>query len=227
MSEQAKHHSNYTVSNYKGEYMKKCVFSLNLFLIITISNVILYGSATNDIKLFTQGKRVTYSTKNNPKAKGLEISLEYPISWKAEEGQRPNIVQKFTGFDDLNNLVQVILSIKDIPLNEKKPHNEREILNTIKNMVNTSGGSCLEIGSTKIENEDAYWVIYNLITERANLRLRAKIMMYIFLYDNKYIQFQCIIGGITSDPTIDQRFIDYMPVFQLIMNSIIFTDKWR
>jgi len=207
--------------------MKKCIFSLNIFLIITISNVILYGSAINDIKLFTQGKRVTYSTKNNPKAKGLEISLEYPISWKAEEGQRPNIVQKFTGFDDLKNPVQILLLIKDIPINEKIPQNKREILNTIKDIVNTSGGSYIESGSTKIENEDAYWVIFNQITERANLRLRAKILMYIFFYNNKYIHFQCIIGGITSDSTIDKRFKDYIPVFQLIMNSIIFTDKWR
>src|SRR5262245_49354173 len=44
---------------------------------------------------FTQGKTAKFSTKGHPKSKGAVFTIKYPQSWSAEEGERPNIVQKF------------------------------------------------------------------------------------------------------------------------------------
>jgi len=53
-----------------------------------------------------------YDTKNHPKAKGIWATIRYPTGWEAKEGERPNIVQKFSG--DYNGLfVMLALQIKD------------------------------------------------------------------------------------------------------------------
>lgn len=43
----------------------------------------------------TDRKTVPYTSEGNPKAKGVNFSLSAPISWRQNEGDRPNIVQKW------------------------------------------------------------------------------------------------------------------------------------
>lgn len=50
-----------------------------------------------------------FDTKNHPKAKGVWLTVRYPTGWEAREGERPNIVQKFSG--DYNDMY-VILSLQ-------------------------------------------------------------------------------------------------------------------
>jgi hypothetical protein len=53
-----------------------------------------------------------YDTKNHPKAKSVWVTIRYPTGWEAKEGERPNIVQKFSG--EYNGLfVMLALQIKD------------------------------------------------------------------------------------------------------------------
>lgn len=48
-----------------------------------------------------------FDTKNHPKAKGVWATVRYPIGWQSKEGERPNIVQKFTG--DYNGMYVVLM----------------------------------------------------------------------------------------------------------------------
>lgn len=50
-----------------------------------------------------------FDTKNHPKAKGVWATVRYPTGWQAKEGERPNIVQKFSG--DYNDMF-VVLSLQ-------------------------------------------------------------------------------------------------------------------
>ena len=53
-----------------------------------------------------------FDTKNHPKAKGVWATVRYPTGWQSKEGERPNIVQKFTG--DYNGMfVLLMLQILD------------------------------------------------------------------------------------------------------------------
>jgi hypothetical protein len=48
-----------------------------------------------------------FDTKNHPKAKGVWATVRYPTGWQSKEGERPNIVQKFTG--DYNGMFVVLM----------------------------------------------------------------------------------------------------------------------
>ena len=202
-----------------------CFVILGLLSIVLVA--ITTGSAADDARAFSQGQRTKYNSKDHPKAKGIQITLEYPSTWQAEEGQRPNIVQKFIGKDDLGNSVIVTLMIKKIPFLLrlfKKNWLEEDFL---KEMVTDMGGLYISSGTTKIENENAAWVIFTLSLERAFRKMRIKSIAFIIIYKGRLIQLQCAVGGIQNDPTINQRFNSYVPLFQLIFNSIVFPDKWK
>ena len=40
-----------------------------------------------------------FDTKNHPKSNGLWLAVKYPSSWRAAEGERPHIIQKFDRVD--------------------------------------------------------------------------------------------------------------------------------
>ena len=44
---------------------------------------------------FRQRQITTFNTFGHAKANGLEVSLRFPASWRAEEGRRPHVVQQF------------------------------------------------------------------------------------------------------------------------------------
>ena len=47
-----------------------------------------------------------FDSKNHPKAKGVWATVRYPTGWEVKEGERPNIVQKFSG--DYNDMFVVL-----------------------------------------------------------------------------------------------------------------------
>ena len=50
-----------------------------------------------------------FDTKSHPKAKGVWATVRYPTGWEVKEGERPNIVKKFSG--DYNAMF-VVLSLQ-------------------------------------------------------------------------------------------------------------------
>ena len=53
-----------------------------------------------------------FDTKNHPKAKGVWATVRYPTEWQPKEGERPNIVQKFSG-DYKGLFVMLAIQIMD------------------------------------------------------------------------------------------------------------------
>src|ERR1700741_456100 len=48
---------------------------------------------------FRANQTTQFSSRGQPKSRGLHVTLLYPRSWLAAEGERPHIVQKFTAQD--------------------------------------------------------------------------------------------------------------------------------
>lgn len=186
-----------------------------------------HGTSTDDVRAFTQGQKIKYNCISHPKAKGVNVTVEYPSTWHASEGQRPNIVQKFSGKDISGNLVQAILSIKDLGFLARFAKDEMLKDDFLREMVTDMGGLYERSGTTKIDGENAAWVIHTQDIDNASMKMRMKSLMFVVMYKGKNVQLQCAVGALRNDSTLDARFNDYLPVFQLIGNSIVFPDKWK
>jgi hypothetical protein len=52
-----------------------------------------------------------FDSKNHPKAKGAWFTVKYPASWESKDGERPNIVKKFSG-DYKGYFTQLMVQVK-------------------------------------------------------------------------------------------------------------------
>ncbi len=181
-------------------------------------------------ELLQQGKK-KYSIRTHPKAHGLDISIEYPESWSAEEGIRPHIVQKFTGsvrggiFPMCMVMVQKLPAFAGILMQGEVA---REVFSENLHELLPPGATFIDGSQTKIDGEPGAWTKYYYETERAGMKCGMYTLKYILFYEKKMFVLQCIVGGNVNDPEIlKDAFNTYLPLFQLVGNSIVIHDKWE
>jgi len=169
-----------------------------------------------------------YSTKGHPKAKGVEMRLGYPKGWKQEEGDRPNVVQKFIspkGYADgclgitIGNLPDEAsdLEIKEMFAGE----GPSDIL--------PEGARQISRQHTKIEQLDADIVTYILKAERAGLTVTLHSQNLVFAINRKLVVVNMSFGptgDLVDENDILKRAAHFDLLFKLCINRIVLPAKW-
>jgi len=175
--------------------------------------------------------RVEYNMKLHPKAQGLDISIKFPESWKAEEAVRPHIVQKFTGESKAGIFPSCMLLVRKIPawgsLLLESELGEKALIEYLHEMV-PPNATYLDGGATKFDGESGAWMKYYYQDERAGMRVGMYGLQYILFYNGKMLSVQCCVGGLGEDKVmLEDAFAAYLPVFQMIGSSAVIHEKWR
>lgn len=186
---------------------------------------------TTKTKELLKGPKKSFSSKGHSKARGIDISFEYPASWLAEEGDRPHIVQKILGKEDGPISITCMVYIDDIP-SELSFHLTDETADIFIDGVQEgsvpAGATILDKGKTFIDGEKSGWLKYYDEKERAGQKLSMYSLQYIFFFTGKMISMSCTVGGAVEDKLIlEDAFNSYLPVFQSIANSVVIRNKWN
>ena len=188
-------------------------------------------SQTSELQAFLGGQKTKYSTEGHPKAKGIYITIEYPSHWQRLEGERPNIVQKFRSDASDGLLRMCLIVVKDLP-DMMKQFSSKELSEQmfteegLKEMVSQSG-IFIKGEQTKYDAEPGAWIIFVTRMERAGATIETYYLQHMFIYSGKLVLLQCGVGGlIGSGVKAEQEFTRYLPLFQLLGNSIVIHDKW-
>jgi len=172
----------------------------------------------------------SYSIKSHPKSESLDISIEYPQSWKREEGIRPHIVQKFTGKVAGGISVSCMLIIQKLPAWAGvflKGEIAVEMLSEGFQEMLPPNAHFIDGSTTKIDGEPGAWVKYYYEAERAGMRFGTYCLQYVLFYKDRMFMVECFVGGVTEDKELLQDvFNSYLSVFQMIGNSIVIQEKW-
>lgn len=183
-------------------------------------------SRSKSIIEFTSGKKKVFRSKGHLKAMGIDLSIEYPESWFASEGEQPHLLQNISseggkGFESCIITITkpflggIKLSNKDI-YNALNPNDLKDTL--------PEGTVFIKGERTKIEGLDATWMIYTTKTERAGFKFNIYFLMYTFYHDLKLIQLQFMVGEIDTGKKgeIRKRFDENKTLFVSMANSITF-----
>jgi hypothetical protein len=174
--------------------------------------------------------QVEYNMKLHPKAHGLDISIKYPESWKAEEGIRPHFVKKFIGNPVAGIFPICMLIVKDIPpwgsfFFESKIGDS--LLPEMLSEMAPPEATYIDGGATQIDGESGAWIKCFTPVERAGLSFGVYTLEYLFFYGGKMIEIQCAVGGSAKDKVmLEDAFTSYLPIFQMIGNSVVINEKW-
>jgi len=167
-----------------------------------------------------------YSTKGHSKAYGLNIVLEYPKNWVAEEGNRPHIVQKFSGKMENNIMPMCLIMIQDTGSMSDDDF-ARDTLSAQPKDLLPPGATLLNWAKTKYDGQPGYWISGSMKTERAGISAREYFLSHNFIYSGRIVSIQCAVIGYGDERDIYAAFKHSLPIFILIGNSIVIHDKWN
>lgn len=190
----------------------------------------------------------TFRTTGHRKSKGLSIQIEYPQSWVAREGKRPNVVQVFAG-EGRHAIVQTLIMIRNFAAEMGKVF-PPEILKELQTLEGSqefavdmfsrqSVTEMIDELGMKNPRQTSYkrividrWpgVMYEVTGEqqRLDVTLSSHQRMYTAIYKGFMIFFQC---SVTKRPGVSeadfQKSISlYSPLFHLMANSIVILDQY-
>jgi len=171
-----------------------------------------------------------FNLKQHMKGHGLDIALRYPASWRAEEGLRPHIVQKFVGDSVAGPFVSCMVGVMSLSAPEAKflqrSLAKADLSGWLKEIVPQTA-SIVDAASTKIDGEPGVWVKFTDAGERAGFHGIAYCLEYAFCYRDRMVSIACSVAGSVAERRIvGDAFTSYLPVFQKIGNSIIIYEKW-
>lgn len=187
----------------------------SLLIFFVVLNFSLFGQNT-----FKLGDYV--SIKNHPKSKGVDLKLRAPLGWELKEGDRPNIVKKFTK----DASTYLILIKENITFFSRKMSREvfedestQEALITELTSV-VDNPKIIDKTLVTVDNYPTLSIKVIGSAERAGLRFNVIFKFWIIWYEDKIIMLQG--GGLDNN-----EFKSLENLFLKITNSVIFLDQYN
>jgi hypothetical protein len=209
--------------------MKKSTLILVSLSLMFAASTLAFGENA-DFESFASGNIIKYCTKGHPKAKGINISVEYPNQWRNKEGDRPNIVQKIIGGASEGLEPSFLIIIKNLPesvsaMSDKEIAKEMFTEEKLKGMI-PAEGSLIEYGQIKYDGQPGCWMAYWAVANRARMKVKTYNLSHMFVYKKKLIGIMCMLGGLEQvDEKVKQEFNSYLILFQRIGLSISVDDN--
>lgn len=166
---------------------------------------------------FNTGHTYTYSSKDSKKAKGMNISLKLPISWRSHEGDRPNIVQKFTPVFDNRSIVCIL----QINTNEQGSSFE-DVCKAEEHEILKRGDWILNKYEITIDRCEGFFLEFRHSGKRLQYDINMINRVYIFQYNSKI----CYLHIGIHSPDDSVNFDKYKPICDLIAGSVVVNNQW-
>lgn len=178
---------------------------------------------------FIDNFKKRYSSEENKKAKGLKFHIDFPQSWIAEDGNRPNIVKKMISQNGYG-FVTVTLLVKELPdLNISNLDELKKLLplNEVGEMLPLNS-KLIAADYTKIDNVPALWYDCKIIKEQNNESFMMKSKCFHIFYQNKMLFVGFAVGNKEQNEVyIDSSFKLCKILFKSIVNSIVIFNQWE
>ena len=178
------------------------------------------------------GNKEIYSTKNHPKAYGVNLTMAKPKGWTAEEGDGPHIIQKFTVMQG-GNYTSYMIQMNEMPTFISK-REARDIFSGkdgygidldewTKDLF--PGMQEVEIISTSDDVVGTYparRVEYRYSTTRQGITLNIYGVVWMIFYEDVYIT---LYGAANTDDTKEMKMFGNL--FNLITTNVHFYDQYN
>lgn len=177
-----------------------------------------------------RGWRVDFSSLGHPKAKGVTVKLKAPKSFKLAEGDRPNIVSKWTSEDGngLEMMMLMVLPSDSSPISRKEIDKDLSLGDRSDIRKSLSGsGKVLAIRAFSQELAAGYIADIEMETERAGIEMTLRQRLHVLFVPGKSIGFACQVGALRRDAaSLAPRANRLAAPCQNVMNSIVLPQQY-
>jgi len=175
---------------------------------------------------FSDGYTGTFLSKGHPKAKGVELTIRYPLSWKQYEADRPNIVQKWTS-DGGHGTDVFMVQVRKLPAMPTEQERAELFTVSFANEMFEYGGKVISYTTGKLERLPLGIVHFTQTTKRLDVSVDTQGVFYFLIFDDSFIalQFMCYTPG--GAEAKDARIKQLEPLIKLIVNSLVLPTSYR
>jgi hypothetical protein len=179
---------------------------------------------------YAQVLSAKFDTKNHPKAKGVWATVRYPAEWQPQEGERPNIVQKFAG--NYRGLLTILtFQIVDVGQPVEKECNEMSASDYAQAFTDKPNKQfALNVKKTKHEQKPAFIFEAQSKQDRAGLSFNTTSKVMTVCYKNTMISLSCfpsLIESSKSSMSSTRKELDLAaPLCFEYFNSLVLMDKY-
>lgn len=172
---------------------------------------------------FLDGFTRIYRTKDHTKAKGIDFQIPSPVSWRAKEGQRSNVIHIMTS-ENGRGRESLVLIVKEIPLPQAYRITEKELEDlfsprSLREML-PAGASFLSAKPIALDRRKGGMRVCELLPQRVDSTVKRRGLQFMTTDAKKMMLVQCLTGTVSGSLTdLDERFRKIEPLFQLIGNS--------
>jgi hypothetical protein len=180
---------------------------------------------------FSRGYTRVFRTKDHPKAKGVDFQIRHPVSWRAAEGDRPNVIQKFVS-ENGRGLEMVMLMVKDLPLPPGRRITEREldgffVERELRQML-PAGARFITGKPITLDGHRGGVLVFDQTVQRLDVALTIRSLHFMSIRGGKMITVQCMVSTPPGqDATLQERFSRVEPLFRLVGDSFILQEQYR
>jgi hypothetical protein len=173
---------------------------------------------------YLAGFKREYRSDGSGKAKGMKVGIVYPMSWKADESRRPNIVKKFVS-ENGHGFEIVSIVILEVPSSVQSPVTAKDLEDIRQTRFWEAvavGAKTLDSGTVRLLGQPAIWGEYTWKANQAGIDMELHGFDLMFIYDSRLvgISFHNAVMPLNSNETAQQRFERYAPLFQLMISSV-------
>lgn len=191
-----------------------------------LETLLIYQFFENPAEEFLRNFTNVYRTNDHPKAKGIDLHIQYPKSWQQKEGDSPNIVQFFQsengrGFEILTLLIK---EITDLPPDNIFTTQEIEEFFSETSLKGMLPEDAIFIYKKPIvlDNYKGVMILYDQILKRLEYSFNTRCLQYMTLFRNKMIIIEFTFSTKPGkDSDLQQRFTKYELLFKMIANSFV------
>lgn len=182
------------------------------------------------VREFLDGYRQRFNSDGAGKAKGVPFSISAPLSWTQEEGERPNIVTKFTS-ENGRGLEVFMVGIFNLPEGESASFSRQDIEAILE------GGAWADFlpedslyrdsGPIQLETQHGFWVEFDTIGTRGRSHIKTRSMVLSLIHHGKLIQLFGQVGAqMNEDNLLTERFDRHEPLFDQMFNSLVLPNEY-
>lgn len=174
----------------------------------------------------------TLDTSGHPKAKGVEMKIDFPASWSLEEARRPNTVaiavsERGRG---LENCVVTVHSIDQLGWDKSVVYSETPqsfaAPERLRRAAEENNGKLMAGGPANIEGYPSRWLeVMPKVTRDG--RSYFPFLQYQILYGERLISIGCGAGGTKADEVLARFKQLSTTTFRIIVNSILIPGRWQ
>jgi hypothetical protein len=170
-----------------------------------------------------------FSTLGHPKAKNTDWKINVPISWKKEEGSRPNVIQKFSSDMGFGGEL-VLLMVKNLEMPQTGfTKSDIEAMYTEESFRQTLPEDAQFVSFSKItiDNIPGGVIEMDQVYKSPDFPRKLRLKQYSFIYKNKTYVIQCSVSSKNLEEDLSSKMSEFSFLFNMMVNSVVVNDQYK